>query len=242
MTSQLTHFSFIYLHFHTHSFVDTSPSWLCCFCCYSDFHLSLIIWTYLSYSHFSHIMPFNYLILFHFYFIYLLSLLTPYLVLKPHPPSRGPLSFSLRTSCKVSRFTWIILIWDLPLVWLSPTYSCPCIRKRADLCSTKYTIGVFHSPSSNSDSTHSVYFPAEDPPLDSPQTSEPWELPISIMSNECMSALEQALSDLEARLFVVFFFTIAIYCFVYNWIGDLAAIWWIYISSLLPFIYWWPCS
>ena len=71
--------------------------------------LSLVIWTYLSYFHFSHIMPFNYLILFHFYFIYLLFPLTPYLVLKPYPPSRGPLSFSFRTSCKVSRLLNIIL-------------------------------------------------------------------------------------------------------------------------------------
>ena len=55
---------------------------------------SLVIQTYLSYSHFSHITPFNYLISFHFYFIYLLFQLTPYLVLKPHPSSS-----SFRTSC-----------------------------------------------------------------------------------------------------------------------------------------------
>ena len=51
------------LFFHlslTDSFIDTSPLWLCCLCCYSDFHLfSLVIWIYLSYSHFSHIMPFH---------------------------------------------------------------------------------------------------------------------------------------------------------------------------------------
>ena len=44
-----------------------------------------------------------------------------------------------------------------------------------------------------------MYFPAKDPPLELPQTSEPQELPTSIMSSECISALEQALSDSEAR-------------------------------------------
>ena len=50
---------------------------------------SLVIWTYLSYSH---IMPFNYLILFHFY---LLFLLTPYLVLKPIHLAEVPYPFLL---------------------------------------------------------------------------------------------------------------------------------------------------
>ena len=63
----------------------------------------------------------------------------------------------------------------------------------------KSTTGVFCGLSSNSDSAHSVHFPAEDPLLELPQASEPWELPSSIMSSECVSTLEQALSDFEAR-------------------------------------------
>ena len=75
-------FFFIYLHFYTCSFVYTSPLWLHHLCCYSSFHPFLVIQTYLSYSHFSHITPFNYLISFHSYFIYLLFPLAPYVVLQ----------------------------------------------------------------------------------------------------------------------------------------------------------------
>ena len=63
----------------------------------------------------------------------------------------------------------------------------------------KSTIGVFCSLSCDSNSAHSVYFPAEDPPLELPQASEPQELPTSIMSSEHVSTLEQALSNSEAR-------------------------------------------
>ena len=44
-----------------------------------------------------------------------------------------------------------------------------------------------------------MYFPAKDPPLELPQASKPQELPTSIMSSEHVSALEQALSNSEAR-------------------------------------------
>ena len=44
-----------------------------------------------------------------------------------------------------------------------------------------------------------MYFPAEDPPLELPQTSEPWELPNSTMSSEHISTLEKALFDSEVR-------------------------------------------
>jgi hypothetical protein len=60
-------------------------------------------------------------------------------------------------------------------------------------------IGVFCSLSFDSDSAHSVYFPAEDPPSDLPQASSFRELPVPAMSNDCMTALEQALSASEAR-------------------------------------------
>ena len=53
-------------------------------------------------------------------------------------------------------------------------------------------MGVFHSLSSDSNSTHSVYFSAKDPLLELPQTSKPQELPTSTMSSECVSTLEQA--------------------------------------------------
>ena len=64
---------------------------------------------------------------------------------------------------------------------------------------SKSAIGVFCSPSSNSNSAHLVYFPAEDPPSDLPQTSTSQELLPSIMSDDHVSALERALSKSEAR-------------------------------------------
>jgi hypothetical protein len=44
-----------------------------------------------------------------------------------------------------------------------------------------------------------MYFPAEDLPSDLPQALSFQEPPVSAMSNDCMTALEQALSALEAR-------------------------------------------
>ena len=60
-----------------------------------------------------------------------------------------------------------------------------------------HTTGI--SPPSDSDSAHSVYFPAEDPPSDLPQTSTSQEPLLSFMSDDCMSALERALSKSESR-------------------------------------------
>jgi hypothetical protein len=44
-----------------------------------------------------------------------------------------------------------------------------------------------------------MYFPAKDPPLDLPQALSLRELLVSAMSNDYMTALEQALFTLEAR-------------------------------------------
>ena len=83
------------------------------------------------------------------------------------------------------------------------TYSCPYIRKGSSgdwsYAVTKFNIGVFRSPSSDSDSEHSIYFPAEDPSSGLSLTSNSEELPSSTMSNDRMSALEQAFSDSQAR-------------------------------------------
>ena len=61
----------------------------------------------------------------------------------------------------------------------------------------RFTIGVFRSHSS--DSSHSVYFPAQDSSSDIAETPAPESTLQLRMEHERISALEQALSDLQAR-------------------------------------------
>src|SRR6202789_2924516 len=63
----------------------------------------------------------------------------------------------------------------------------------------KFNIAVFRSPSSDSDSEHSIYFPAEDPSSGLSLTLNSEELPSPIMSNDGVSTLEQAFSNSQAR-------------------------------------------
>src|SRR5277367_8961 len=61
-------------------------------------------------------------------------------------------------------------------------------------------IGLFRGPSSaSSDSSPSVYFPAEDPSLVIVGNQSPEKSPLLKMESERITALEQALSELQAR-------------------------------------------
>ena len=111
-------------------------------------------------------------------FIYLLFLLTPYLVLKPTHLAEVPYPFLLGPPARwvdYLIFTSIILILRPPAGLAKSNLQLPLHQKRITKV-PKSTIGVFCSPSSDSDSTHSVYFPAKDPPLELPQASKPWRV------------------------------------------------------------------
>lgn len=79
--------------------------------------------------------------------------------------------------------------------------SCPNIRKgspsRTDPIPALVTIGVFRSPSN--DSERSVYFPAEDPSLVIPGNQAPAIPPSLDMDMERILSLEQAISELQTR-------------------------------------------
>ena len=61
----------------------------------------------------------------------------------------------------------------------------------------RFTIGMFHSHSS--DSSHSVYFLAQDSSSDIAETAAPKSTLQLRMEDKQISALEQALSDLQAH-------------------------------------------
>ena len=62
-----------------------------------------------------------------------------------------------------------------------------------------FTIVAFRSPSSDSDSAHSVYLPAEDSPSAPSLTIAPVESASSVMNDDRVAALEQAFAELQAK-------------------------------------------
>jgi hypothetical protein len=83
-------------------------------------------------------------------------------------------------------------------------YSCPYIRKGFppwdQFDPVKFTIVAFHSPSTSStNSSHSMYFPADNFSLDIIGKQLFETAPLLIMENEQIASLEQALSELQAQ-------------------------------------------
>jgi hypothetical protein len=91
-----------------------------------------------------------------------------------------------------------------PASFCKSDYSHPYIRKgsppKDQSDPVKFTIVVFHSPSTPStDSSHSVYFLADNSSLDIIRKQPLKTVPLLTMENKWIASLEQALSELQAQ-------------------------------------------